>query len=57
MLKVYRSIVRDGVVELVSPKMPNVGLKNGWSGLVLQPSLVANPVATRLTSAYGSCYY
>ena len=35
MLKVYRSMVQDGVVELVSQKMPNVELKNGWPGLVL----------------------
>ena len=43
MLKVYKSMVRDGVVELVCEKMPNVDLKNGWPGLVL--------------TAYGSCYY
>ena len=43
MLKVYRSMVRDGVVELVSQKMLNVDLKNGCPGLVL--------------TAYGSCYY
>ena len=53
MLKVYRSMVQDGVVELVSQKMPNVELKNGWPGLVLWfLLLLVDRKSTRLNSSH-----